>query len=214
MEVRNMQKSELLEKINPQDACFFDVDTQFDFMMPQGNLYVPGAIELVENLQSLFKLAREKSIQIISTADAHDKDDPEFEQFPPHCVEGTPGQRKIGSTLLGDAVTIGYEPEDVKAKISAPQIILDKQTFDAFSNPNINELLSILDKKIFIVFGVATDYCVRSAALGLSSKGYKVILVTDAIKPVSEENESKALSEMCRAGVRFAKTEEVKASLA
>ena len=37
----------------------------------------------------------------------------------------------------------------------------------------------------YIVYGVATDYCVKAAAVGLLERGYKVTVVQDAIAAVT-----------------------------
>ena len=68
---------------------FVDVDTQVDFMLPAGKLYVPRAEQLIPNLAKLMTWAREHNIPVLSTADAHSVDDPEFAQWPPHCVAGS-----------------------------------------------------------------------------------------------------------------------------
>src|SRR6267378_3039915 len=72
-------------------VIFWDVDTQADFMLPGGKLYVPGAEKLIPNLKRLTDAAREGRVFIIGDACTHTLDDPEFERFPPHCVRGTPG---------------------------------------------------------------------------------------------------------------------------
>src|SRR5208337_828578 len=89
---------------------FLDVDTQVDFMLPSGRLYVPHAEEIIPNLAELMLWARDHGIPIISSADTHAVDDPEFAQWPPHCVAGTPGQRRIPETLFADAVVVENRP--------------------------------------------------------------------------------------------------------
>ena len=42
--------------------AFFDIDTQIDFMLPQGKLYVPGAEAIIPNLSRLMACAREHAI--------------------------------------------------------------------------------------------------------------------------------------------------------
>lgn len=88
------------------NAIFVDVDTQFDFMDPAGALYVPGAERIVPNLRRLFAAAIEHAVPVISTADDHAPDDPEFADFPPHCVRGTPGQLRLAHTLMPDRATL------------------------------------------------------------------------------------------------------------
>ncbi|MFH1678059.1 MAG: isochorismatase family protein, partial [Candidatus Omnitrophota bacterium] len=74
-------------------VVFLDIDTQYDFMNPRGNLYVSGAERLIPNLRRLFKFAEINKIAIVSTLDTHRKDDPEFKVFPPHCIKDTSGYK-------------------------------------------------------------------------------------------------------------------------
>ena len=56
---------------------------------------------------------------------------------------------------------------------------------------------------------MATDYCVKLAVLGLLRRGYKVTLVTDAIKATTQKGETKALKAMKDAGAVFITTEDI-----
>src|SRR6266403_896448 len=87
-------------------AIFWDVDTQVDFMLPGGKLYVPGAEKLIPNLKQLTDAAREGRVFIIGDACTHTLDDPEFERFPPHCVRGTPGAEIIPETRADKVLVI------------------------------------------------------------------------------------------------------------
>ncbi len=188
------------------DRIFFaDIDTQRDFMLPKGALYVPGAERLIPKLRRLFEFAKKNEVHILSTADAHTPEDPEFEQFPAHCVEGTEGQRKLDETLLPYPLVLKNQAidrnliEDVRKHL---QIIVEKKTLDVFSNPVIERLLRILPPRA-IVFGVATEYCVQSACLGLRREGVQTVLITDVIKALSPQTERAALNNLRQAGVEF-----------
>src|SRR5579885_2662099 len=85
---------------------FLDIDTQVDFMLPHGALYVPGAEQIIPNLRALMVYAQEHQIPVLSSADAHAPDDPSFAQWPPHCVVGTEGQRRIPETQLSPSLVI------------------------------------------------------------------------------------------------------------
>ena len=61
---------------------FWEVDVQADFMLPGGNLYVPGAEKIIPNIQRLVEAASDAHIFIVSSADAHSEHDPEFESLP------------------------------------------------------------------------------------------------------------------------------------
>jgi nicotinamidase/pyrazinamidase len=69
--------------------------------------------------------------------------------------------------------------------------------------------LESLGKRRWVVFGVATEYCVRSSALALRKRDLPVDLVIDAIKPITEEGGRKALEELTAAGVRLVNTQTV-----
>ena len=59
------------------------------------------------------------------------------------------------------------------------------------------------------VFGVATDYCVKAAVLGMQERGIQTYVVEDAIKGITPETTEAALKEMEQAGAKFITTEQV-----
>jgi nicotinamidase/pyrazinamidase len=195
------------------DLAFFDVDTQYDFMDPDGALYVPHARTVAPHIVRLNKLAAERGIRLFGSVDAHVPDDPEFEDFPPHCVLGTHGQRKIQGTLLDDVVMVAMEPqldaEEIERVLEHPQVVFQKQSYDVFDNPNTAPVLAASGVRRLVVYGVATDYCVRSNVLGLCQRGYEVTVVEDAIKGIKQESTQTAIDEMQAAGAQFRRTEAV-----
>jgi nicotinamidase/pyrazinamidase len=186
-------------------TVFFDVDTQLDFVYPAGALYVPGAETIVKKLIELTNFARSNQIQIVSTMDAHSEDDPEFKTWKPHCVAGTTGQQKVAGTLLNGRVVLST-PEAAK---DAPQIIVEKQTIDCFSNPNLSPLLERVKADRFVVYGVATEVCVQCAVFGLLKTGARVELVTDAIKSISQQDEQNMLERFRALGGSTVKSSDV-----
>ncbi len=189
-------------------TVFFDVDTQIDFLYPAGALYVPGAERIVPIVARLNRFAAEHGIPVISTTDAHAEDDPEFRQWPPHCVKGTLGQRKPEETLLEPRRVVPSTPGEFSA-VSAAQIILEKQALDCFTNPNLPAILDRLGAERAVVYGVVTEYCVRACALGLLARGRAVEVVTDAVQTLKEEDGRRALEEIQAAGGRLTNLEEV-----
>lgn len=178
---------------------FFDVDTQIDFMYPAGALYVPGAESIVDRIAALNRFAASLVIPVISTVDAHSEDDPEFQQWPHHCVVGTTGQQKCGATLLLKRAVVPNSPGSPSIS-GVQQIIVEKQTFDAFSNVNLRSILDELRAERFVVYGVVTEICVKRVALGLIETGARVEIVTDAIRSLSDEAGAGALAEFTKAG--------------
>jgi nicotinamidase/pyrazinamidase len=174
---------------------FWDVDTQVDFILPHGALYVPGAEKLIPNLRRLTDFARRRALTAVATRDAHAPDDPEFKTFPPHCVKGTAGARKIPETTF------------------PAQTVLEKQTFDIFDRPEADTLLEKTGIRDWVVYGVATDYCVRAAVLGLARRGARVTVVSDAIQGIAPATTAMAVTEMRTAGAHFRATDAVLARL-
>jgi nicotinamidase/pyrazinamidase len=195
----------------PGRLVFLDVDTQVDFMLPNGKLYVPHAEEIIPKLAELMSWARARGIPVISSADAHAPDDPEFARWPPHCVVGTPGQRRIPETLFPDAVVVENRPGAFQALQEwVGQIIVEKTMYDFMTNVNSEAILAALGRPRFVAFGVATEYCVLSAVLALRKRDLPVALVLDAVKSISEEGGRKAIEQMVAAGAQLVTTAEVR----
>ena len=189
-------------------TVFFDIDSQLDFLYPAGALYAPGAEKIVPAIARLNHFAAASGIPVVSTTDAHTEDDPEFRLYPPHCVAGTWGQHKPESTLLHRRVTVPNR-ECPLAIEGAAQIILEKQTVDAFETRNLPSLLDLLGAERCLVYGVVTEICVFHAARGLLRAGRSVALVTDAIAELDAANARKAIDEVLAAGATLTTVSEV-----
>ncbi len=182
-----------------------DIDTQRDFMLRSGAWHLPGAERLIPKLRRMFDFARRNGVSILSSAEIHAADDPEFREYPVHCVQGSEGQRKIDDTLLPRPLVIENRPLDrnlADVVRKHQQIIIQKQQFDILSNPVTERLLRVLPPYA-IVFGAMTENGVRLAALGLRRLGVKAAVMTDAVAAVAKESGDKALVEMRSAGVEF-----------
>jgi nicotinamidase/pyrazinamidase len=189
-------------------TVFVDIDTQFDFMNPRGKLYIPGAEDIIENIKKLFDYAKKHKIKILSSTDAHKVDDPEFKLFPPHCIKGSFGNQKIEASTCNDNIIIeNIEQNITESMMDREQIIIETQTFDIFESVNTEKIIKKLNTNNYVVFGVATDYCVKAAVLGLLKRSYNVSLIIDAVKAITKEGEEKALKEMKSAGALFTNTE-------
>lgn len=201
---------------------FWDVDTQVDFIYPEGKLYVPGAETLVENLQTLTDFARQKKIQIMGSVDYHFPDDeeisdhPDFSStYPPHCMANDEGSRKIAQTAPINPLWIDSRPIDpdiLEEMVDEHEgeIYFRKQKFDVFSNPNVIPVLDIISPKKIFVYGVALDVCDAYAVEGfLSLNKYKIYVVTDAVRAINPEKGNRLLEKWKAQGVKLLTTAEV-----
>jgi nicotinamidase/pyrazinamidase len=184
-------------------VIFWDVDTQRDFMLPGGKLYVPGAEQLIPHLKRLVDQARNDRVFLVSDACVHTPDDPEFQRFPAHCVRGTTGAEIIPETVADRFLILPNRREAGVPQDLSPyqQVILEKQTLDVFDNPHTDTVIERLKQFTdadaeFIIFGVVTEYCVRCAAEGLLRRGRRVALVKDGIKTLKAQDGESALAEM------------------
>lgn len=179
-------------------TVFIDIDTQLDFLFPAGALYVPGAEHIAPLLAALTAFAARNKLQIVSTLDTHMEDDPEFEAWKPHCVAGTQGHQKWSQTLASPA---------------AGHILFEKNTIDFFPNPSFGDLLARLGAERFVVYGLVTEYCVRSVAMGLAASRARVELVTDAIKSLNSDAERDVLERFTAKGGYLTTVREVVSAL-
>ena len=196
---------------------FWNVDTQYDFMRKDGKLYVQDA-ELIEpNLKLLIDVAKEKNIQVISSADAHTKhskelsNTPDFQNtFPEHCLIDTPGFEYIEATNPENPYIVKYTDLLLNSKkvINTRNIIIYKDAFDVFwGNKYTKEIVDIINPDVMIVFGVTEQICIDQAITGLLNKKKIVMVVDDAIKELPNIQSTK--DKWLENGVIFMNTEEV-----
>jgi len=201
-----------------KDIIFWDVDTQFDFMQPQGRLHIPGAENIIDKISDVRKFALENDFSIIASADWHStdnseiSDNPDFKHtFEPHCMAGEPGSERVG--YLGE-LPIEYVPID-KMDTETLQKLIDKDQFhivirkgftDVFSNPNTAKLIELIAPKTVVVFGVALDVCVDQTLRGLCTfPNIKLFLLKDATKGLEIRPEQEILDKFRQMGVQITK---------
>ena len=200
-------------------TILWEVDVQADFMLPGGKLYVPGAEKIIPNVNRLIEAARQGRTLLISSADAHQPDDAEFREWPPHCVKGTAGAELIPEARAESQLVIPNHKDFVLPRdlSSYQQILLEKNTLDVFDNPNTVALLARRNASRktdtgsspeFLVFGVVTEYCVLRAAEGLLRRGYRVSLIEDAIQSPDEKKGREILADLESRGARLITTEQ------
>lgn len=180
-------------------------------MLPGGKLYVPGAEKIIPNIHRLVEGAGSSGTLLVSSACAHTENDPEFQTFPPHCIKGTTGARIIGEGMAKRFSTI---PNDSSFRLPAtilesPQIVIEKQMLDVFSNPHTSSLVERIGPDAeYVVFGVVTEYCVRLASQGLRERGRKVFIVRDAIETLDLTEGGRTLEALKSAGAHLIGTAE------
>ena len=198
----------------------WDVDTQVDFVLPEGKLYVPGAEATIPAMRRLVEWARERGVVHVASADDHELTDPEISDepdfantFPPHCLRGTRGAQKIPETEQADPLPLAslpYPPGLVPQLIEGRrELLLLKKNFNVFTNPNTDPVLDALDPDEIVVFGVATDVCDDAAIRGFLARGRRVLFVEEAARGLDEARTASCTAAWREGGVRFVSVDDV-----
>ena len=200
-------------------TILWDVDTQVDFVLPDGKLYVPGAEQVAPAMRLLVEAARATGVVHVASADDHELTDAEISEqpdfqttYPPHCLRGTRGARKVDETEQEDPVPIGLEllPDRY---FRGREFLILKKNFDVFTNPNTDRLLTALDPDEIVVFGVATDVCDDAAIRGFLDRGRRVRFVEDAARGLDEGRVAACIAAWRERGVEFTTADEIARSL-
>jgi len=191
------------------------VDIQGDFTkLKNGSLAVEGTDEayikaVVENTKKL----KEAGYPIFATQDWHPKTHASFftnhkgkkafdviklhgkDQvlWPPHCVQKTPGAEILLDKKLSAAV--------VKKGMDAQYDSYSGFQDDGGKKTNMDKLLKKDNIKKVVVYGIATDYCVRATAIDAVAAGYKVIMIRNLSRGVAPDTSQKAIDEMKAKGI-------------
>jgi nicotinamidase/pyrazinamidase len=108
--------------------------------------------------------------------------------WPPHCVQGTKNAEVlIDNGLFRSIVQKGQNPD-----------------FDSYSgfrddggaDTGLHDILRGARIEGLIIYGIATDYCVKATALDAVLYGYEVTVVTGLCRGVAFETSIQALDEM------------------
>ncbi|MGD0915304.1 MAG: bifunctional nicotinamidase/pyrazinamidase [Thermodesulfobacteriota bacterium] len=191
------------------------VDVQGDFTkLKNGSLAVDGTDEAyVKAVEESTRKLKEAGYPIYATQDWHPKDHASFftkhkgqkafdviklhgkDQvlWPSHCVQKTPGAEILLDNKLFTAVTKkGMDPQ--YDSYSGFQDDDGKKTV-------LNHLLKKDGIRKLVVYGIATDYCVRATALDGVAAGYEVVLIKNLCRGVAPDTSEKAIEEMRAKGI-------------
>jgi nicotinamidase/pyrazinamidase len=178
------------------------VDVQNDFC-PGGALGVPDGDAIIPLVNRAIELFDRRGLPILATRDWHPRETKHFKEYggawPPHCIQRTRGARFHPDLRLPSRAVVlskGMDPE--------------QDSYSAFqasskSGRDLESHLRDLQADELVMCGLATDYCVRASTLEGLRRGFRVIVLGDAIRGVDlKPGDSEiALREMRAAGARF-----------
>lgn len=203
------------------NTAVIGVDPQNDFGHPSGALYCTDGFKVVGGGMILFDYANKNGWAIMLSADWHPLNSEHFTKWPPHCVQHTWGAKFLPGIDQAEQV---FKPFPF---IFYKGTRVDEDGYDPFDGKmenrptrggdSMEDMFNACDVKTLVVWGIATNYCVRAFVLTAREKGYKVHVALNACAAVpTPENppadfitEEQAIEEMKAAGAIMTTVEEV-----
>jgi nicotinamidase/pyrazinamidase len=195
------------------------VDMQGDFTTyKNGSLAVNGTDQaFVEKVEKTTLMLKEKGHPIFATQDWHPAEHVSFYSnhagkkpfetielegrtqvlWPPHCVQNTAN----AAVLLDNNLFVAVVQKGKDKQYDSYSGFQD----DGGAKTEMDQILKKHGIQELIVYGIATDYCVKATAIDAADAGYKVTVVEGLSKGVAPETTAKALEEMKAKGITLVK---------
>ena len=186
------------------------VDMQGDFTTyKNGSLAVDGTDQaFVEKVKKTTQVLKEKGFPIFATQDWHPPEHVSFYSnhagkkpfetiqlegrtqvlWPPHCVQKTPN----AEVLLDQNLFVAIVKKGKDKRYDSYSGFKD----DGGAETEMDQILKQNGIHELIIYGIATDYCVKLTALDAVDAGYKVTVVEGLSKGVAADTTAVALEEM------------------
>ena len=191
------------------------VDLQGDFTkLKNGSLAVEGTDEAyIQVVEENTKKLKKADFPIFATQDWHPANHVSFftqhkekkafdviqldgkDQvlWPPHCVQKTSGAEILLDKALFKAI--------VRKGMDPKQDSYSGFQDDGGKKTDMDKLLKKEKMNQLVIYGIATDYCVRATALDAVALGYKVILIKNLCRGVAPNTSQQAINEMKAKGI-------------
>ena len=155
------------------------VDMLNDFVHGDGALFFEAGAGIIPAVKRRIAAHRAYGNKIIYVNDAHEKDDKEFDRFPPHAIKGTWGADVI------DELAPGYV-----------DVVISKKRYSGFYGTNLDvyTVHSLADG--VEVVGVCTSICVMDTVGGLANRDIKTLVPADAVADFDPVAHTAALNRM------------------
>ncbi len=190
-------------------------DIQGDFTeWKNGSLAVPGTDKtFVEKVQKATDRMNREGFVLFATQDWHPSDHVSFYtnnpgkrpfetaviegrnqiMWPPHCVQGTENAR----VLVDESALQAIVKKGQDSRYDSYSGFQD----DGGQETEMDRILKKNKIKRLVIYGIATDYCVKATAMDAKEAGYDVIVIKGLSKGVSPDTTQKALDEMESKGI-------------
>ncbi len=141
-----------------------------------GVLGSEGAKRIRTPLNDFLTKARQNDLVVVYVHDSHIPEDPEMPVWGEHGMRGTKGSQ--------------IDPE------VAPQdgdVVMPKQSYDAFNDTPLQNILRHHNVDEVWITGVATDICVQHTAWGAFRNKIPAVVLSDLTASIQDENHERGL---------------------
>ena len=153
------------------------IDMLHDFLDPAGALYCGDqAAAIVPRVGLLLEEHRRQGSLIIFVADSHPPDDLEFNLFPPHCLEGSPGAELLPSLAARPG-----------------EHLVRKRRYSAFYGTDLEDILRRQGVDEAHLCGVCTSICVMETCSDLRDRDLHAVVHQEAVADFDPEAHAFAL---------------------
>jgi nicotinamidase/pyrazinamidase len=180
-----------------------------------GSLAVPGSDEAyIKSVEVATQLLRQEGFFMVATQDWHPPDHVSFAKnhpgkkpfdtieingraqvlWPPHCVQGAEDAR----LLLDDSLFAAIIRKAQNPLFDSYSAVRD----DSGAETGLEAILRKNGVSSLVIYGIATDYCVKGTAVDLVRAGFNVVVMESLCRGVSPETSAQALKQMREEGVK------------
>ncbi len=166
-----------------------------------------GAVHVAIDMQVVFAdhadwgaAATHEILPQVARIAAHRPERTVFTRFlPPKSLPDLPGQwrafyRRWPQVLAESGNTALFDLLPVLKRFAPPAKVVDKRIYSAFEAPDFAPALAELAADTLIITGVETDVCVLATAIGAIDRGFRTMLISDALASGSDAGHAAALA--------------------
>ncbi len=171
-------------ELDPDTTALIVVDMQKGFCKPEGSLYSERCEVVIDDVAEMVARCRDAAVQVVYTRDTHEEEFrtkyyDEFERWGQHCVRGTED-----TEIVAELSPVEPGEED---------LVVEKGTYDAFFETNMNQYLRFNGIETVLVVGVLTNVCVLHTAASAAKQDYRSIILEDCTDALEQDDKDYAL---------------------
>lgn len=158
------------------DKAVLVIDMLNDFAKAEGKLYCDTAEQVIPRIKQVIDAARANSVPVLYVNDSHEEDDRELEIWGPHAMKG-----RWGADVVPE---LGPYAKDE---------LVEKKWYSGFTDTDLDERLKALGVGTLYITGMHTNICDRHTSYDAFTRGYDLVIVSDATGTFTPEEHAAGL---------------------